>query len=130
MTSSGGGPAFGDSPNYQGLAPRHVAAGEYAGDAGHLVLVHLHVAAPVQRHAQVGKHALVFGVQETHGQQDQVRLHLHLAAGDFIHDEAAVLSGSPVNPNRLEFLYLAVAARERLGEDVVVADATFFVGRR
>src|SRR6266516_4805934 len=46
--AAGGLPALADGPDDQALAAAHVAGGEDAGDAAHVLLVHFHFAAPVE----------------------------------------------------------------------------------
>ena len=72
----------------------------------------------------------MFGVQESHSQQHQVRLYFHLAVGNLGHAGTPVLAGSPLHPHGVQLFQLAVFAGKRLGQDVVVADSALLVGRR
>src|SRR5208337_813936 len=50
--------AFGDGPDNQRLAAAHIAGGEYAGNARHVIGVGRHVAARVERHAELLNHTV------------------------------------------------------------------------
>ena len=65
----GGAAAFADGPDDQALAAADVAGSEDAGDAAHVIVVDLHVAALVFGQTELLDGAGVFGVDETQGQQ-------------------------------------------------------------
>src|SRR5690348_3552502 len=80
-----------DGPDDEGLAAAHIAGGEDAGDAGHVVVVHHDVAAGVELEAKLLDGAWVLGADEAHGQQAQVTVDGVLGAGDFLHRILAAL---------------------------------------
>src|SRR5258706_14201544 len=77
--------AFGDGPDYEGLAAADVAGGEDAGDVGHVIGVDLDVAAAVFFEVQLVDGAGVLGVDEAEGEEAEVAIHFEFGAGDFLH---------------------------------------------
>src|ERR1035438_6374879 len=61
-------------PHDQRLAAAHVAGGENAGDRGHVGFIGGDVAARVETHAELVDRAILYGTQEAHGKQHEVRV--------------------------------------------------------
>src|ERR1035438_3176427 len=118
----GGFAAFGDGPDHQRLAAAHIAGGEHAGDARHVIAVGGHVAARVERYAELFDHAVFHGAEETHGEQHQVGLN-----GEFAPADRFELGRRP-DAQGVQLVHLAaIVAGETGGGDSPIARAAFFV---
>ena len=108
----------------------HVAGGEHGRHAGHPVLVAPDVAAVGQPDPELGEQAGPFRSQEAHREQDQIDVHLELAAGDPVEGRPAVLAAH-FDLDAVQSGDTAVAgAREALGRHGVHAVAALLVRRR
>ena len=74
---------FADGPDDQALPAAHVACGEDSGDAGHVVLVHLYVAARIKLEPELPDRAIMLGADKAQRQEAKVAVELEFAAGDF-----------------------------------------------
>ena len=72
LYSLGSLPALRNGPDHQGLAAAHVTGGKNPGETSHVPPIGFEVAARVQPNAQLLDHPVVFRMDKSHRQQDQV----------------------------------------------------------
>lgn len=118
-------PPFGNGPDDERGAAFGIAAGKDAVEVGHEVLVHRHRAALIVFHAEAVEQAILHGSCETHCEENEVRVHLDVAVGNW--RELTVLELHPIG---VELRYLAVVAGELRGRDTPLSIAAFFVRMR
>src|ERR1035438_7979210 len=111
---------FGDGPHYQRLAAAHVAGREDARHARHVIPIRRHIAAPIQRHAELLDHAVLHRPREAHGEQHQIGLQ-----GEFRSRQRFKLRR---HAHGVQLLHVALFVAGKLHRvDAPIARAAFFV---
>ncbi len=106
--------AFVEGPDHQALAAAAVAGGEHAFDVRRVLLVlGFDVGAGVALHAELLQQRL-FGPEETHRQQDQLRGRTCFGAGNFLGHEPALLVSLPSISTVMHFLDAGLVVADEL----------------
>src|SRR5262249_16824834 len=122
--------ALPDRPHDERLAPSRVAAGEHARHGGLVVPARLQLPPLRQLAAELRDAGVGLGTEEAEREEHELARQIELAAGDLLHDRAAVVL-APLEPDGAEGTEAAVAvAHERLRVDREVADDTLLVRGR
>ena len=110
VDAAGGVAALLDGADHERLAGGHVAGGENAFAARHVVFVDLHIAARIQIHAQLFDHSVLNGMNESHGQENKLGVDGKFGAGNCNHLKLALLVFLPLDAHAVQLADLAVLA--------------------
>ena len=106
----------------------HVAGSENLVNRGAITLcVGGYIAVAVQPYAKIGQQPLSYGMQKSHGQQNQIGLKPGGAVFHFLHGHAPVLVRFPFQTHNFHPGNAAVFSLEMLGSDAPVPFAAFLL---